>query len=68
MDLECDEVGELDGVPICVPKTRDYRTCSVCGSDCELDVSFSSDEHGARIAFVCPERGVQLVGPFQGHR
>lgn len=50
--MEYEEKGSLDGVPIRVPSNDDYRTCSVCGGDCEPDPSFGSDQHGARIAFV----------------
>lgn len=67
--MDYDEFGEVDGVPIRVPANDGYRTCSVCGGDCEPDPGFGSDEHGARIAFVCLEHGVQsLVDPFEGER
>lgn len=67
--MEYEEIGEVDGVPIRVPINDGYRTCSACGGDCEPDIGFGSDEHGARIAFVCPEHGVQsLVDPFHDHR
>lgn len=67
--MEYEEVGEVDGVPIRVPASDGYRTCSVCGGDCEPDPGFGSDEHGLRIAFVCPEHGVQsLVDPFEDQR
>lgn len=56
----------MDGVPIRVPASDDYRTRSVCGGDCEPDLAFSSGQHGARLAFVCPEQGLQsLVDPFK---
>lgn len=64
--MEYEEKGSLDGVPIRVPTDDGYRTCTVCGGDCEPDVGFGSDAHGARIAFVCPEHGVQsLVDPLE---
>ncbi|WP_437583337.1 hypothetical protein ACSAGD_13760 [Paramicrobacterium sp. CJ85] len=67
--MEYDEKGTLDGVPIRVPVSDDYRTCSVCGGDCEPDIGFGSDEHGVRIGFVCSEHGVQsLVDPFEHAR
>ena len=67
--MEYEEKGSLDGVPIRVPVDDSYRTCSVCGGDCEPDIGLGSDEHGARIAFMCPEHGVQsLVDPFEGLR
>ena len=63
--MEYEEAGSLDGVPIRVPTGDGYRMCSVCGADCEPDPTFGSDEHGARIVFVCPEHGVEsLVDPF----
>ena len=63
--MQYEEAGHLDGVPIRVPTSDDYRTCAVCGSDCTPDPSLGSDEHGTRIAFVCPEHGIQsLVDPF----
>lgn len=67
--MDYEERGSLGGVPIRVPISDDYRTCSVCGGDCQPDPSFGSDEHGARIAFVCPEPRIQaLVDPFEGAR
>jgi len=67
--MEYEESGEVDGVPIRVPINDGYRTYSVCGGDCEPDIGFRSDEHGARIAFVCPKHGVRsLVDPFEDHR
>ncbi|WP_353113232.1 hypothetical protein [Microbacterium sp.] len=51
------------------PSDDEYRTCSTCGRDCKPDVSITSDEHGVRIAFVCPEHGVQsIVDPFADQR
>lgn len=46
-----------------------YRTCSECGRDCEPDASVGSDGLGARIAFACPDHGVQsIVDPFEHMR
>lgn len=67
--MEYREAGDVDGVPVRVPVDDGYRTCSVCGGDCEPDVGFGSDASGARIAFVCPAHGVQsLVDPFEDLR
>lgn len=45
-----------------------YRTCSVCGGDCEPE-PYSVDGHGVRIACVCPRHGVHsVVDPFEGER
>lgn len=58
-----------DGFSFRVPVDDSYRTCSVCSDDCEPDVSFGSDQHEARIAYVCPQHGMQsLVDPFEGRR
>lgn len=63
------EVGDLDGAPIRMPADQDCRTCSVCGGDCEPDPSLSVGDTGDRIAFVCPQHGVQSVAdPFDGTR
>ncbi|OIU87702.1 hypothetical protein [Microbacterium sp. AR7-10] len=67
--MEYDEPGNLDGVPIRTPKDQGYRTCSECGGDCEPDPSISVEGQGARIAFVCPDHGVQsIVDPFEEQR
>lgn len=50
------------------PSDESYRTCSVCGGDCEPD-PMAEDGLGVRIAFVCPQHGVQtLVDPFEDLR
>lgn len=67
--MEYEEVGDVDGLPIRVPVDDNYRTCAQCGRDCEPDIGLGSDERGARIAFVCPEHGIQsLIDPFEGRR
>lgn len=67
--MEWIEGGSLEGVPIRVPADDFYRTCSVCGQDCEPDIGFGSDAHGARVTFICAEHGIQgLVDPFEGRR
>ncbi|MDQ0648654.1 hypothetical protein QFZ53_002850 [Microbacterium natoriense] len=67
--MDYEELGEVDGVPVRVPTNDDYRTCSVCGGNCEPDPDFSSGESGARIAFVCPQHGIQsLIDPFESLR
>ena len=64
--MDYDDVGSVDGVPIRVPSSDDYRTCTECGKDCDIDPNFGSDESGARIAFVCPEHGIQsVIDPFE---
>jgi hypothetical protein len=43
------------------------RICSKCGTDCALEPREEDD--GFRIAFVCPQHGVQsVVYPFEGER
>ncbi|WP_336649102.1 hypothetical protein [Microbacterium sp. MMO-10] len=67
MDLE--EIGDVDGVPVCGSTDDDYRVCSVCGGDCEPDTALSADGTGVRIAFVCPKHGVQsILDPFAALR
>lgn len=42
-----------------------YRTCSVCGGDCEPEPS-AIDGLGVRVAFVCPSHGVHsILDPFE---
>ena len=49
-----------------VPADESYRTCADCGGDCEPDTSLSDNGTGVRIAFVCPEHGVQsILDPFE---
>ncbi|WP_423494520.1 hypothetical protein IM711_02355 [Microbacterium esteraromaticum] len=64
--MEFDDIGDVDGVPVRVPADDGYRACAVCGGDCELDTWLSANGSGVRIAFVCPEHGVQVVvDPFE---
>ncbi|SUE27772.1 Uncharacterised protein [Nocardia farcinica] len=57
-----------DGLEIRVPADEEYRTCSVCGGDCEPEPG-GADGLGIRLAFVCPEHGPQsLVDPFSDLR
>lgn len=64
--MEYDAVDGPDGIEIRVAHGDDYRTCGVCGGDCEPE-PVMSDEFGARIAFTCPKHGIQsLVDPFEG--
>lgn len=45
-----------------------YRTCKVCGGDCEPEPG-GADGYGVRIMFVCPEHGVHsMVDPFEDKR
>lgn len=67
--MEYDELGDQDVVPIRPPTDQGYRTRSECGSDCEPDHSISVEGQGTRIAFVCPDHGVQsIVDPFEDQR
>lgn len=67
--MEYSDFEGLDGVPIRVPTSDDYRTCSECGEDCYPDPSITVEGQGARIAFVCAEHGVNaVVDPFEGQR
>lgn len=69
MSLEHDDVDGPDGLEVRVPKDDAYRTCSVCGGDCEPHTSLSADGTGVRIAFACPEHGPQsVVDPFSDLR
>lgn len=66
--MDYKEVGNVGGIPIRVP-VKSYRTCTVCGTDCQPDQGFSSDEIGVRIGFVCPEHGINsIVNPFEGEK
>lgn len=67
--MEYEHIDGPDGLDIRVPTDDGYRTCSVCGNDCTPDTSLSGDDIGVRIAFVCPQHGVQaVVDPFEGMR
>jgi len=67
--MDYERVDGPDGLEVRVPTSYDYRTCSDCGGDCEPDPSVGADGLGVRIAFVCPEHGVQsLVDPFEDLR
>lgn len=67
--MEYEHVDGPDGLDIRVPTSDDHRTCAVCRSDCEPDPSLSVDGAGVRVAFVCPQHGVQsVVDPFEGMR
>ncbi|MGI6798820.1 hypothetical protein [Gordonia sihwensis] len=51
------------------PGDESYRTCAGCGRDYEPDPSAGSDGVGARITFVCPDRGVHsVIDPFEDMR
>lgn len=67
--MEWDSIDGPNGLEIRVPTNDGYSTCSTCGGDCEPDTSLSADGTGVRIAFVCPEHGVQgIVDPFSDLR
>lgn len=66
MDHERDD--GPDGLEIRVPRDVAYRTCSVCGGDCDPEPS-AEDGIGVRIMFVCPAHGAQsLLDPFSDLR
>ena len=45
-----------------------YRTCSVCGGDCEPEIASDADK-GARFLWVCPQHGVHTItDPFEKYR
>jgi hypothetical protein len=45
-----------------------YRTCSVCGGDCEPE-PMAEDGLGVRIMWICPEHGAHsVVDPFEDLR
>jgi len=68
--MDSELVPGLDGLSIRIPTSDDYRTCAVCGGDCDPDTSLiANDTGGVPIAFVCPEHGAQsIVDPFEGVR
>lgn len=67
--MDYEEIGEVADAPVRVPTSDDYRTCSVCGDNCEPNPDFSSDDAGVRIAFICPHHGIQsLMDPFESMR
>ena len=69
MSAEHEGLYRSEGLEIRVPKDDSYRTCTVCGGDCEPDTSLSADGTGVRIAFICPEHGAQsVVDPFSDLR
>ncbi|GAB3616545.1 hypothetical protein GCM10027416_11020 [Okibacterium endophyticum] len=69
MSFEYESLDGPDGLEVRVPTDDAYRTCSVCGGDCEPDPSLSADGTGVSIAFVCPEHGAQsIVDPFSDLR
>lgn len=69
MSIEYESLEGPDGLEVRVPKDDAYRTCSVCGADCEPDTSLSANGTGVRIAWVCSEHGAQsIVDPFSDLR
>lgn len=66
--MDFDHVEGPDGTNIRLPRDERYRTCSVCGGDCDPEPSVI-EGFGARIMFSCPEHGAQsLVDPFSDLR
>jgi hypothetical protein len=50
------------------PLDDSYRTCEVCGSDCEPE-PFTIEGGGVRISFICREHGIHsVIDPFEEHR
>lgn len=67
--MEYGELGDQDVVPIRTPKDQSYCTRSERGSDSDPDPSISVERQGTRIAFVCPDHGVQSIAyPFEDQR
>jgi hypothetical protein len=67
--MEYEQIDGPRGLEISVLTSDEYRTCSMCGDDCEPDSTLSVDGAGVRVAFVCREHGVQrVVDPFEGLR
>ncbi|WEG08628.1 hypothetical protein PU630_15490 [Microbacterium horticulturae] len=63
--MDYDRIDGPEGLEIRVARDDGYRTCAVCGGDCELDTSLSADGAGVRVAFVCLEHGIQsVIDPF----
>lgn len=63
--MDYEHIEGPDGLDVRVPSNDDYRTCTLCGGDCEPDTTLSSDGTGVRIVWVCPEHGPQgIVDPF----
>lgn len=66
--MDYERVEGPDGLEIRVPRDDGYRTCAVCGGDCEPE-PMVTEQHGVRIAFTCPEHGPQgVVDPFDDIR
>ncbi|WP_336624956.1 MULTISPECIES: hypothetical protein [unclassified Microbacterium] len=48
---------------------ENYRTCAVCGRDCEPEIFEGGEGVGIRVAFSCPEQGLHgVTDPFEGMR
>lgn len=66
--MDYERIDGPDGLEIRVSRDKEYRTCSVCGGDCEPEPS-AMDGLGVRIMFVCPAHGVlSIVDPFNDLR
>lgn len=61
-DLPVIRIGDGSG-------NEDYRTCAVCGADCEPEIFDGGAGVGIRVAFSCPEHGLHgVTDPFEGMR
>lgn len=66
--MDYDKFEGPDGAELRISKDQIYRTCTECGGDCYPDPT-PAGGLGMRIAFVCPEHGVQtIVDPFEDNR
>lgn len=67
--MDYERVKGPDGLGIRIPKDQRYRTCGECGKVCTPDTGLSTDGHGVRITYVCPDHRVHsIVDPFQDMR
>lgn len=66
--MDAEHIEGPDGLRISLPRDDEYRTCSVCGGDCEPEPTVV-EGFGVRVAFVCPEHGAHsMVDPFSDLR
>lgn len=66
--MDDERIDGPDEPEIGMPRDEEYRTCSVCGGDCDPEPS-AVDGLGARFIFICPEHGAQSIwDPFSDLR